>query len=401
MLNPYAHIDWSSVSRVASATHMHMTNQEALDNGWRHGIRHFPISNYYPSAPYRADTRPSDFRLCQHWPARFTNGGSLEPPIDWNEIITWRDELEEPYRSQLPFTEGDRAFSTIPEGAILSPNAEHHGFSNSRAHICCPGSTFISGNIDPQGDKFGLKAHGYCVGFGGTWQEGLEAMIGHLKYPDAGGVTINHPTWFSQFTDDEVTEMLDFDCRILGIEIYNDYSARRDWFGTQIAGYRVPDEPEPGFSLSMWDRILSTARRCWGFSVPDHSVETGVDWRGRNVLLVSDVSEHECLKAYREGRFYGCLKDNGLTILDLTASDSSVSVRTNGASEIAFITEAGRVRTVTGDEATYEPSRGTDVSAPVFVRVEIADASGERLFLQPLLYQVRKHAARGRVGEQE
>ena len=92
--------------------------------------------------------------------------------------------------------------------------------SHSYAHICSPGSTFISGNIDPEGNKYGLKAHGFCVGFGGTWQEAFQDMITHLKYPDAGGITISHPTWFSQLTDDHVLEMLDFDKGVLGIEIY-------------------------------------------------------------------------------------------------------------------------------------------------------------------------------------
>ena len=44
---------------------MHIVNQENLDNGYRYGVRHFPISNYYPSAPYDANTRLSDFRLRQ------------------------------------------------------------------------------------------------------------------------------------------------------------------------------------------------------------------------------------------------------------------------------------------------------------------------------------------------
>ncbi len=163
MIDPYECTSWQSVLRIGSANHMHITDQKALDNGYTHGIRHFPISNYYPSAPYDADTRPSDFRLRQPWPARRTDGGTVEAPVNWSDIITWQDELDDPYRSELPFTEGEVAFGNIPEDTILSPNAEHHGFSNSRAHICSPGSTFVSGNIDPQGDKYHLKAHGSAL----------------------------------------------------------------------------------------------------------------------------------------------------------------------------------------------------------------------------------------------
>ena len=52
MINPYKCLDWQSVSKIGSATHMHIANQKELDNGYKYGIRHFPISNYYPSAPY-------------------------------------------------------------------------------------------------------------------------------------------------------------------------------------------------------------------------------------------------------------------------------------------------------------------------------------------------------------
>jgi len=139
----------------------------------------------------------------------------------------------------------------------------------------------------------------------------------------------------------------------------------------------------------MWDRILSTGRKCWGFCVPDHSVEKGTNWNGRNILLVSDCTEHDCLKAYRQGRFYGCLKDSGLTIRDFTATDSSIFVRTNRVATITFITEAGPVKTINGENATYQLPRRNGAPDLVFARVEIEDALGERLFLQPVMYQVR------------
>jgi len=383
MDNPYRNVDWRSAIRVGSATHMHMTSQAAFDNAYKHGIRHFPMSNYYPSAPYNSETRLSDFRLRQCWPARMDDGKVLAPPVNWNDIITWRDELDEPYRSELPFSETAPVFTDIPADAILSANAEHHGFSNSNSHICSPGSSFVSGNIDPK-EHYRLKSHGFPVGFGGTWQEGFEGMLGGLDYPDGGGITINHPTWFSRFTDQHVLEMLDFDRRVLGIEVYNDYSAKKDW--SQTADYQAPDEPEPGFSLKLWDRILSTGRRCWGFCVPDHSVGARGNWDGRSILLVPELTEHDCLRAYRQGRFYGCLKDNGLTIADFTATASSVSVRISRQATIKFITAAGLAKAVAGQQATYDLPRGDGAPDVTYVRVEVEGALGERLFLQPVMY---------------
>lgn len=383
MLNPYQDVDWKNVQRVASATHMHLRSQEHLDNGYRYGIRHFPMSNYYPSVPYDADTRLSDFRLHQWWPAK-RDGELVEPPINWNEIITWQDELEEPYRSEFPFKEAEPVFSTIPPNVILSHNAEHHGFTNSNAHICSPGSSFESGTFDV-GNHFRLNEHGFPIGFGGTWQEGFAGMIEKLDYPDGGGVVICHPTWFSRFSDAQVLEMLDFDERVLGIEVYSDYSANKDWFANE--DYQRPDESAPGYSLNMWDRVLSTGRRAWGFSVPDHNVCKGGDWHGRCILLVSGFTEEECLRAYRNGSFYGCLKDNGLTVTQFEATESRVSMEVSRKAEIRFVTNAGVARTVAGTSGAYELPLRDGKTDTVFVRVEVEDGSGERLFLQPVIYQ--------------
>ena len=79
-----------------------------------------------------------------------------------------------------------------------------------------------------------------------------------------------------------IFEMLDYDEAVMGIEIYNNYSARRNWL--ENPNYVAPEE-DKGFSLNLWDRILRTGRRCWGFCVPDHSACGDGDWNGRSVLL--------------------------------------------------------------------------------------------------------------------
>jgi hypothetical protein len=363
---------------------MHIGNQQTLENGYRYGIRHFPISNYYPSAPYTSDTKPSDFWLRQHWPARMEDGTELPPPINWNNIITWRADLDEPNRSKLPVAEGERVFTHIPEDVVISPNAEHHGFTNSNSHICSPGSTFTSGNIDPK-EQFHLKRHGFCVGFGGTWQEGFAGMLDNLLYQDGGGITINHPTWFSHLPDEHVFQMLDFDESVLGIEIYNDYSGKKNWF--ENPDYEAPAESETGFSLDLWDRILSTGRKCWGFCVPDHSVKQGTNWHGRNILLVSEFTEHQCLQAYRQGQFYGCLKGTGLAVKDFSATASSISIELNALSTIKFITETGLVLKVEADRASYQIPQKEGHPDVMYVRIEVEDPSGERLFLQPVRFK--------------
>ena len=381
MYNPYERVNWSNVRRVPSATHMHLMSQSHFDNGYRFGIRHFPISNYYPSAPYDAKTRQSDFRLRQWWPAT-RDGKRIDPPINWNDIIDWPDELDEEYRQNFPFEVTPPVYDEIRGDVILSHNAEHHGFTNSNAHICSPGSSFASGTFDVHGN-YHLNNHGFPVGFGGTWQEGFQGMLDGLDYPDAGGITINHPTWFSHFSDEAVFEMLDYDEAVMGIEIYNNYSGRRNWL--ENPDYVAPIEDQ-GFSVNMWDRILKTGRRCWGFCVPDHSVCGNGDWNGRSVLLVSDFTEYDCLRAYRLGQFYSCLKNSGLTVEEFSVNDLEVHVRLNAPAKIKFVSEAGVVQEASGTGASYSLPTSNGKPDLVYLRVEVSEDSGERLFLQPLLF---------------
>lgn len=390
MDNPYESLDWRSVIRVPSTPHMHLSApwedpplsaQRRLDNAYRHGLRHFPISNYYPSAPCGANTRLSDFRRRQSW-GTTRHGVPISPPVNWNELITWQDELPEERRRQLPFAESEPLFSHLPADIILSKNAEHHSFTNSSCHITCPGSGLCSGNFDAR-SLFQLRQHGYPPGYHGTWQDAFTDMIGRLDLPSAGGIIIAHPTW-SRLSDAAVAEMLSFDPCVLGIEIYNDGVAT----GIRAGRYPLEDgEPDPGYSIHLWDRLLATGRRCLGFCVPDHNVAEEGDWLGRIVLLVPQFSERACLEAYRQGHFYGCLKDNGLTVTEFTATPEQVSVSLNAPAAIRFVAEAGQELRVDGCRAVYPVPQRAGEPGLTYVRVEVQDGSGERLFLQPVRFR--------------
>lgn len=195
----------------------------------------------------------------------------MEGPIDWNAIIMdkrtgWLNELPEDLQEKLPFKQGDYLFKNIPSDVIISPNAEHSNYTNSSLHACAVGSLYASGNFDVR-NYYKTADHGYAGGTSVTWEVAFKGMIEKLLFKDAGGVTINHPTW-SGLTFGEVIRMLDFDPRVLGIEVYNDTCATN--YG----------EPERGWALKLWDEVLKTNRRCFGFFVPDHTLG-----RGRNILL--------------------------------------------------------------------------------------------------------------------
>jgi hypothetical protein len=148
--NPYQYTDWKSVQHIASTSHVHINNQEELDKATHvMKLRHIPISNYYPSAPFYPleKIRDHQFQVKQDFKAAYNksfdaakNGRDNEQfingPIDWNKIIVdpdkgWYNQLPEDLKNQLPFKTGNYLFSNIPEGVIISPNAEHHNFTDA------------------------------------------------------------------------------------------------------------------------------------------------------------------------------------------------------------------------------------------------------------------------------
>jgi len=265
MKNPYEKVDWENVQKVVSISHAHSYPTNAhpevdppfplfyLRNIINGGVQHICVSNYYPSHPFYP---LEDFYL------------------GTEELLT---------------------------GKLQSPNAEHHRVTNpgwdGKFHFNGLGSLWASGN------KSGVTP----VGVNMTWQEAFDNIFNNLLYPDGGGITINHPEW-SSLTDNQIITLLDYDSRVLGIEIFN---------GTPtITGQDVDTHVES----DQWDRILLTGRQCFGFAVPDHYAEGNPNtyqnpeqWCGRNILLVDDYTDRACLQAYRDGRFYSKLFDSDLS----------------------------------------------------------------------------------------
>jgi len=123
------------------------------------------------------------------------------------------------------------------------------------------------------------------------WKEGFTKILDSLICPDGGGIVIAHPQW-SHLNAEAICEMLDFDDRVLGIELFSN-GCESDYTGA---------------CESLWDEILRTGRRCLGFCVQDHLKEAR--WQGKIVLLTEDHSTQGALKAMREGCFYGTILDD-------------------------------------------------------------------------------------------
>jgi hypothetical protein len=374
ILNPYEDVNWVEYDYVCSTSHMHVTRQTVLDTAYAGGLRHLPFSNYYPSAPYYPleQMRKDQFKVQQDH-AVVVNGQLQQGPFNWNDIILdvntgWYDQLAPDLQDDLPFQTGDYIFTNIPSDVLGAPNAEHHSFTNTDAHINSLGSTFASGTFDV-GGPYQLGSHGYARGCPISWQQAFDLMLAELQFPTGGGITINHPVW-SGLTNSQICQMLDYDERVLGLEIYNQSCQE----GTATPGN--------GWGLELWDEILSTGRKCYGFSVPDHKLNV-LPWKGRNYLLVSEFTELECLDAYRQGRFYCAILGTGLRFDEISLVEGELTVKTNMPALIKVISNNGVVETTGSSFAYTVPFENT-----VYIRVEAEDDTGERIFSQPIMFKI-------------
>ena len=378
--HPYKDVDWSTALQIKGTTHIHCVNQDDLDVILKRGIRFLTLSNYYPSAPWWPLSKMTKnyYRLHHDFPVT-VNGKRTEGPFDWNAIVgQWIKELPPELQAEYPFKEGEPLFKPLPEDVLEAPNAEHHYFLRDDGdgphhvplfHMNSPGSAFASGTFDQlQKKRFQTKTRGgYNSGSGEHWKTAIDRMIGGLIFPDGGGVTVNHPKW-SAYDRMFILELLDYDPRVLGIEVIED------------SGHN---------SENYWDWALSTGRQCFGLFVPDWHIYNKVF--GVNVLCVQEKTVHACLKAYREGNFYGALVGlDSLAFTRLAFDGKRVTATTDKPARFEVITARGVVKETKGTEVVWDvvpngSSVGPQVDVFARVKAYATDGSDEVLFSQPFM----------------
>ena len=384
--HPYKDVDWATAHQIRGTTHMHCKTQAELDIILKR-IEFLTISNYYPSAPWWPLSKMTEnyYRVHHDFPV-MVNGKRVKGPFNWNEIVgKWIKDLPAELQAEYPFKEGAPLFKPLPEGILEAPNAEHHAFrrdggrSAGNLHMNAPGSSFSSGTFDQwQKRRFqtGVRG-GYNFGSGEHWKAAIDHMIEGLIFPEGGGVTVNHPKW-SAYGRDFMLEILDYDPRVLGIEVI---------------------EGGCGNSETYWDWVLSTGRQCFGFFVPDHSINLKSGSFGVNVLLTPERTVQACLRAYREGNFYGAKRGlNELKFKRIAFSGTTVEAETDKPARLQVITALGPVKEVksgTSIKWTMEPpprAGGPRKDVHMFARIKAyaIDGSGEELFSQPYMLSSKR-----------
>jgi len=389
--NPYKGINWKIYKQVLNSSHMHCRIQRTLDRILDRGVKFLTLSNYYPAMPVypiKNNRLKEDFSAVTDGLAR--NGKKVSKKRNLIKMICdpktgWQGEIEPAAQVRLLGNNIRTYKLKINKDVIEAPNAEHYGFKSVSIHITSPGSTFSSGHFDGK-DKYRLRQHGFLIGVGMPWPMVFDQIFAKLMFKDAGGVIINHPKR-SHTKFKNILAFLDFDSRVLGMEIYN-------------SGYSWNEE--------LWDKVLATGRQCYGFFVPDHGAQSKNDWVGLNILLVPKVTANECLKALRNGQLYGAILGKGIKFTSIKSNNISIKVKTGKAQKIEFITEKGIVKTVLSNKGEYTfPRKKNEKPDLVFVRVrafEFADnkdydksvkrggylGNGEVIFSQPVMYKSKK-----------
>lgn len=359
IINPYAHVNWVSDQQICSFSHAHArvkktdgtkgtVYQRYLDNAVAGGAVHVPFSNYYPSEPFY-------------------------PLSDW--------------------------FETIPSGIIASPNAEHHNFTDGwgALHINglgCIAITGSAGGANPVGTQMTAKG-------------AIKFILGTLQYSDGGGITINHPGWSVMQNEkngfpkwvrsnaaERVIELLNVDDKVLGMEIRN--TSSYPYIG---AGDDSEDNANVN-SVQIWDEILLTGKRCWGFCVPDHETEWGAKWTGRNILLVNSFDEHTCLKAYRDGNFYSKVFDSELVFSNISFDGETFSVVAPNANSIQIVIDGVYTQTLGTSASLVVPSDATYVRAEAWLPYVWLDRNGnshnviDKIYSNPIMFKAYKNASK-------
>jgi len=263
------------------------------------------------------------------------------------------------YYPSVPLYPIDETY-TVPEGCISSPNAEHHSMTIKGTfvpamHLNGLGSFFESGN--PRGvEPVGCNGENCAVI--------IKQILEQLQYSDGGGVTINHPTW-SGLNMGQIKYLLDLDDRVLGLEIFN-------------TDFENQSGENMEANIQKWDSALKTGRRCWGFCVADHEGQSTQDWLGRNVLLVNSFDEHSCLQAYRNGEFYGQIRNSNLAFTNISFNNGVFSVSTENATKIIIVID-GHAIEYNGNEASVSVPSGA-----TYIRAEGRSAT-DYIFSNPVM----------------
>lgn len=339
--NPYAEVDWDAWECLHSMSHQHQGQTDASRDGFLDmGYGHFAFSNYYPSAP--TYPLPQDYAAKHPQLIAAPNAEHHSYTDTGLHANALGSLLATGYGSSVSAKECDFRNGFADKGPVRDrslPPGNHTLYLRTTAASMKTKLVFDA-------DTLSVTQYRLMQGTNRPWRDVFREAFEKLQHPDGGGMTLNHPT--GKLAD--YLPMLDFDPRVLGIEVWNQLTSG---FGSSRGFYDHSGEPSLHF-YKLWDDILRTGRRCWGFFVKDHNTYG----RGRNVLLVPQLDamtsterEAAALRAYRRGAFFG-------SVASLAASETGEVIAPYDRSSFRFS------RIIVKDDALHVSVSGNDPKRP-------------------------------------
>jgi len=144
------------------------------------------------------------------------------------------------------------------------------------------------------------------------------------------------------------------------------------------------DESYSGQAEPVWDAVLSTGRQCFGFCVQDHLHN---QWKGRSILLVDERTPEACLRAYREGRFYGAVLGKGLSFDFIHWDGENFHARCDrGGCLLQLMSKVGVAEEYFKSSEAHFTVKPEDRAKHGFLRLTaFCEATGEKLYAQPIM----------------
>ncbi|HRH98336.1 MAG TPA: hypothetical protein PLB55_20510, partial [Prosthecobacter sp.] len=260
--NPYAEVDWDAWECLHSMSHQHQGQTDASRDGFVDmGYDHFAFSNYYPSAPTYplpqdyAEKHPQLIAAPNAEHHSYTDtglhanalgsllatgyGSSVSAKECATSPIAHRFDGLNVFDAQRPWLGVYRldvrlaAKTGKPTASLTIEGANECDFRNGFAdkgpmrdrslppgnHTLYLRTTAPSMETKLVFDAATLSVTQYRLmqGTNRPWRDVFREAFEMLQHPDGGGMTLNHPT--GKLAD--YLPMLDFDPRVLGIEVWN------------------------------------------------------------------------------------------------------------------------------------------------------------------------------------
>ena len=105
------------------------------------------------------------------------------------------------------------------------------------------------------------------------------------------------------------------------------------------------------------------------------------------MLIVKEKTVHECMKAYRQGNWFGAIKGRGILNFTYIGFDGTkLTATTDKAARFQVISKQGVVSETTGDKLDFAIAKD-DYAKNTFLRIKAfaTDNSGEIIFSQPFM----------------